>query len=52
MPRAEIYDETTAAELAGFTNILCPMAQRALGATQRPEYDVYRERTTETLSEN
>lgn len=45
MPRGTLFNETTAADLAGFVDILWTVAQRALRASQRPEYDVYREET-------
>jgi hypothetical protein len=45
------FQETTAVELAGFTEILWTIAQRILGSTQRPKYEVYEERTSATLRE-
>ena len=50
MPCSTLVDETTAAELFGFISILWVVAQRALGATQRPEYDVYQEESTGRVS--
>ena len=51
MPRGQPYAETTAVDVAGFPEILWTVAQRVLGATQRPEYEVYEEPLSDALHE-
>jgi hypothetical protein len=51
MPRGQPLEETTAVDVPGFPEILWTVAQRVLGSTQRPEYEVYEEPLSGTLQE-